>query len=179
MACAIFSPFIPCSLLLAALEPVGLWNVAKPKYAGPAIVLVLLAWQLISSVRAHPDYLAYFNEFAGPHPERILLDSDLDWGQDLLRLSTALQQRHVDQVSIAYAGSSKLDLSQFGLPPFQVLAPHQPATGWIAISLLKLKVGAPGQPDDGYAWLEAYQPVALVGRSIRLYYVPEAKPSGL
>ena len=109
---------------------------------------------------------------------RILLDSDLDWGQDLLRLSAALQQRHIDQVSIAYAGSSKLDLSQFGLPPFQVLAPNQPATGWIAISLLKLKVGEPGQPDDGYAWLEAYQPVALVGRSIRLYYVPEAKPSG-
>lgn len=169
---------LPIYPLLAIIGGVGacrLWALRKPKYAGLALVLVLLTWQLTSSIRAHPDYLAYFNEFAGSHPERILLDSDLDWGQDLLRLSAALHQQHVDQVSIAYAGSPRLDLGQFGLPPFQILAPHQPATGWIAISLMKLKVGAPDQPDDGYAWLEAYQPVALVGRSIRLYYVPEAK----
>ncbi len=168
---------LPIYPLLAIIGSVGacrLWTVAKPKYTGPAMVLSLLAWQLLCSVRAHPDYLAYFNEFAGSHPERVLLDSDLDWGQDLLRLSATLQERHIDQVSIAYAGSLKLDLSQFGLPSFQVLAPYQPATGWIAISLLKLKIGIPGQPDDGYAWLDAYQPVALVGRSIRLYYVPEA-----
>jgi Dolichyl-phosphate-mannose-protein mannosyltransferase len=170
---------LPIYPLLAIIGGVGacrLRNVAKPKYAGPVIILFLLAWQLISSVRAHPDYLAYFNEFAGSHPEHILLDSDLDWGQDLLRLSATLQERHIDQVSIAYAGSLKVDLSQFGLPSYQVLTPYQPATGWIAISLLKLKIGVPGQPDDGYAWLEAYQPVALVGRSIRLYYVPEPKP---
>jgi len=168
---------LPIYPLLAILGGVGacrFWNGAKPKYTGPAIIVVLLAWQLTSSVRTHPDYLAYFNEFAGHNPERILLDSDLDWGQDLLRLSAALQQRHIDQVSIAYAGSSKLDLSQFGLPPFQVLAPHQPVTGWIAISLLKLKVGGPGAPNDGFSWLEAYQPADLVGRSIRLYYVPQS-----
>ena len=167
---------LPIYPLLAISGGVGacrFWSGAKPKYAGPALVLVLLAWQLTSSIRAHPDYLAYFNEFAGQHPEKILIDSDLDWGQDLLRLSAALQQRHIDQVSIAYAGSPKLDLSNFSLPPFQVLAPHQPAVGWIAISLLPLKVGGFGVRDDSFSWLEAYKPVALVGRSIRLYYVPE------
>jgi len=170
---------LPIYPLLAIIGGVGacrLW--AKPGHAGSAIVLLLLAWQLISSIRAHPDYLAYFNQFAGAHPEKVLLDSDLDWGQDLLRLSAELQQRKGEQVSIAYAGSSQLDLSNFGLPAFQVLAPGQSATGWIAISLLKLKVGGPGQPDDGYSWLEAYQPVALVGRSIRLYYVPGSSQPG-
>ena len=34
---------------------------------------------------ANPDYLPYFNE-AVAHPERVLVDSDLDWGQDLRRL---------------------------------------------------------------------------------------------
>jgi hypothetical protein len=168
---------LPIYPLLAIIGGVGacrFWGSAKPKYAGPALILALLAWQLISSIRTHPDYLAYFNEFAGQHPERILLDSDLDWGQDLLRLSAVLQQRHIDQISIAYAGSSKLDLSRFGLPPFQLLAPHQPATGWIAISLLQLKVGGLGLPDDSFSWLDAYKPVDLVGRSIQLYYVPES-----
>ena len=33
----------------------------------------------------------YFNELAGEHPERILVDSDLDSGQDLKRLADTLQ----------------------------------------------------------------------------------------
>jgi len=168
---------LPIYPLLAIIGGVGacrFWNRIKPKYAGPAVILVLLAWQLTCSIRIHPDYLAYFNEFAGMHPERILIGSDLDWGQDLLRLSAALQQRHIDQVSIAYAGSSKLDLRNFDLPPLRILLPYQPATGWIAISLLQLKVGDLGFPAYGFSWLEAYQPVDLVGRSIRLYYVPRS-----
>src|SRR5271157_2677216 len=79
---------LPIYPLLAIIGGVGacrLWG-AMPKYVGPALTLALLAWQLTSSIRAHPDYLAYFNEFAGQHPERILIDSDLDWGQDLLRI---------------------------------------------------------------------------------------------
>jgi hypothetical protein len=27
---------------------------------------------------------------------------------------------------------------------------------------------------DSYSWLEAYQPVARVGRSMLLYYIPES-----
>jgi hypothetical protein len=88
-----------------------------------------------------------------------------------LRLSTALRERHVEEVSIAYAGSAGLDLSRFGLPSFRILEPNQPTSGWIAISMLRLKEGGLGFPDASFAWLEAYQPVSLVGRSIRLYYI--------
>ena len=45
---------LPIYPLLAIIGGVGacrLWSVAKPKYAGPAIVLVLLVWQLTSSIR--------------------------------------------------------------------------------------------------------------------------------
>jgi hypothetical protein len=135
-----------------------------------------LGWHLTSSIRAHPDYLAYFNEFAGSHPEKILIDSDLDWGQDLLRLAGVLHQKSIERVSIAYAGSPEIDLHQFNLPPIRVIAPHQHTVGWIAISLLRLKIGGLGFPDDSFTWLEAYKPVFLVGRSIRLYYVPELAP---
>lgn len=167
-------PMFPLLAIVGGIGACRFWESVKPKYVGPPIILALLAWQLVSSIRAHPDYLAYFNEFAGQHPEKILLDSDLDWGQDLLRLGPALQQRHIDQVSIGYFGSAKIDLSKFGLPPFRELQPYQPVTGWVAISLWQLKVGGLGLPDDSFSWLEAYQPVALVGHSIRLYYVPEA-----
>jgi hypothetical protein len=157
--------------ILGGFGAYRIWNAVH--YAGPALVLLLLTWQLAASIRVHPDYLAYFNEFAGQHPERILVDSDLDWGQDLLRLSSILQQKHVDEVSIAYAGSTGLDLKQFSLPPFKELAPHRTTTGWVAISLLRLKAGGLGFPSDGFSWLNGYQPVCTVGRSIRLYYVPD------
>jgi hypothetical protein len=161
---------LPIYALLAIVGGYGaaqLWHLARFRLAGHVVVVALLLWQVTSSVRVHPDYLAYFNELAGRHPERILVVSDLDWGQDLKRLADELRARRVEQVSIAYAGSA--DLSQHGLPPFRQLLPHQPTVGWIAISELALKTYGNG----GYAWLEAYEPVTRVGRSIRLYYLPE------
>lgn len=164
-------PIYPLFAIIGGVGACSLWK--KLKHAGATVVVVLLCWQLVSSVRAHPDYLAYFNEFAGQHPERILVDSDLDWGQDLLRLSALLQQKHIENLSIAYAGSPDLDFHQFGILAFRELNPHQPTTGWIAISLLRLKAGGFGFPSDSFSWLEAYHPVCLVGRSILLYDVPE------
>ena len=165
-------PIFPLLAIAGGVAAYRLWQTTTRKYLARTLIVALLAWQLVASIHSHPDYLAYFNEFAGSHPEKILIDSDLDWGQDLLRLSSALHDRHIEQVSIAYAGSKNLDLNNFGLPSFQVLPPHQPVTGWIAISLFCLKVGELGEPVDSYSWLEAYQPVARIGRSIFLYYIP-------
>jgi len=58
----------------------------------PIALAVLVAWLAGSSLLSHPDYLAYFNEFAGGEPQNILVDSDLDWGQDIKRLSTRLHE---------------------------------------------------------------------------------------
>ncbi len=170
-------PIFPMLAIIGGVGASQLWRNASTRFAGPAVVLILLSWQAVSSVRAHPDYLAYFNELAGSHPENILIGSDLDWGQDLLRLSAALQQRQIDQVSIAYAGSSHIDLTKFNLPPFKVLEPYKPVGGWVAISFLDLKVGDLGAPTNGFAWLDAYTPLALIGRSILLYHIPESAES--
>lgn len=160
----------PLLALAAGVGTVALWKAGRSRWIGPLMTVALVGWQAGSSLAAHPDYLAYFNELAGKHPERILVDSDLDWGQDLLRLVEELRARHVERVAIAYNGSA--DLSRHGLPAFRPLAPHQPTTGWIAISEMRLKIGEGRPPYDEFAWLEAYEPVARVGRSIRLYHVP-------
>lgn len=165
-------PIYPLFAIIGGVGAWRLWHMATPKFVGPILVVLLLGWQLVASIQSHPDYFAYFNEFAGQHPEKILIDSDLDWGQDVFRLSSELRGRHIEQVSIAYAGSA--DLDHFGLPPYRMLVPHQPTTGWIAISLLRLKTGGVNLPTDSFAWLEAYQPVCVVGRSIRLYHIPES-----
>ena len=159
----------PLLSIAAGFGAVSLWQNAARRRWARAATLLLLGWLIASSVQAHPDYLAYFNEFTGSHPERILVDSDLDWGQDLWRLGDVLRSRQVDKLTLSYFGTA--DPSRHGLPPFIELAPFKPTTGWIAISITNLKWVSP-RHGGMYSWLEAYQPVALAGRSIWLYYIP-------
>jgi hypothetical protein len=137
---------------------------ARAVHAAAAVLLALLLWQLSTLWRAYPDYLPYFNE-AVPNPEHVLVDSDLDWGQDLRRLELRAAQLSIPKLSLAYRGTA--DLEREPLPPFVRLPPRQPARGWVAVSAL----ARTRNPTD-YAWLAAYRPVERIGKTIELYYVP-------
>jgi hypothetical protein len=164
-------PMYPFLAIVAGTGVSALWRAQRARPAARAMAVLLVGWQLAASARAHPDYLAYFNELAGRHPERILIDSDLDDGQDLKRLADTLRARRIPEVSLAYAGSATA--AEHGLPPIHWLEPHRPVSGWVAASLYSIKLGSLDRPGhDDFAWLERYRPVALVGRSIRLYYIP-------
>jgi hypothetical protein len=134
---------------------------------GSGLLVVLVTWQMLTLWTANPDYLPYFNE-AVAHPERVLVDSDLDWGQDLRRLEQAAAAIKIPQLNLAYLGTA--NLAHEPLPPFVILPPWRPTTGWIAISELA-RVHDP----KGYAWLNAFQPMEKVGTSIDLYYIPPTR----
>jgi hypothetical protein len=140
------------------------WRRRRLAVVPVAVLLALLLWQLSTLWTAYPDYLTYFNE-AVPHPQRVLVDSDLDWGQDLRRLELRAAQLGIPHLSLAYRGTA--DLTREPLPPFVSLAPRQPTTGWVAISEL-----ARTRDPAGYAWLDVYRPVERIGTSIDLYYIP-------
>ena len=140
------------------------WRNRRLAAGAVAVILALLLWQLSTLWTAYPDYLPYFNE-AVPQPQRVLVDSDLDWGQDLRRLELRAAQLRIPQLSLAYRGTA--DLAREPLPPFVSLAARQPTTGWVAISAL----ARTREPAD-YAWLDAYRPVERIGKSIDLYYIP-------
>ncbi len=129
-------------------------------------VALLSMFQFGSSIYAHPDNMAYFNLIAGSEPERILLTADLDWGQDLKRLGKEVKKREINQISIAYNGSAHPELHL----PARVtrLKANTPQTGWIAISLWKLE-----RSGKDYLWLKSHEPVARVGKSIDLYFIPD------
>jgi hypothetical protein len=162
-------PIYPFLAITAGVGAAALLRSGRGWMSGLGAALIV--WQVLAGVRAHPDYIAYFNELAGSHPERILVDSDLDDGQDLKRLADTLRARRIPAIWLAYAGSATV--AKHGLPPVRWLEPHRRVHGWIAASLYAIKLGSLDRPGhDDFAWLDEYRPVALVGHSIRLYYVP-------
>jgi hypothetical protein len=112
----------------------------------------LLAANALSCWSAAPDFLSYFNEPSRKYAADIVVDSDLDWGQDLNRLSAALAHYPAGTpVFLAYQGTA--DLSHFALPPWQPVPRGVEAKGVVAISLFLLKT----YPED-FGWLEKYHP---------------------
>ena len=101
-------PIYPLLAITAAAGAVAMWRSRRMTAVSRAVLVSLFAWLSVATIRAHPDHLAYFNEFAGSRPEYIFVDSDLDWGQDLLRLEDTLRSRGIDSVAIAYYGSAEL-----------------------------------------------------------------------
>jgi hypothetical protein len=136
------------------------------KAAGIACAAVA-ASVIVSAALAHPDYMAYFNIAAGAHPERILVESDLDWGQDLHRLANRLKALGVKEVSLQYFGSAPVETA--GLPTRHAVSRTEITQGWVAISVRYL--GIDFARDGSFGWLKSCTPVERIGKSIFLYRI--------
>jgi hypothetical protein len=157
----------PLLAVLAALAFVWAWERARSRNTATRVAVgALLVWTLIEPVGAHPDYIAYFNQLAGPEPDRVLVDSNLDWGQDLYRLRDASKELQIDSLRVHYFGTA--EFRAVGLERARRLRPNERTTGWVAASETFY---AGVWSDSALKWLHAYQPVARVGKSIRLYYI--------
>ncbi len=145
-------------------------------------VLALGVWAVAEAVVCSPHYLAYFNELAGGprNGSRVLVDSNLDWGQDLKQLA-AWQRKHpeADPLYFAYFGAA--NVARYGVdcerlpdlgpkhpprPPEWYASESRPRAGWIAISVNCLKLL------PAYHWLESHAPVDRAGYSILIYHLP-------
>jgi hypothetical protein len=75
----------------------------------------LVGLYLVSFVVATPRYLSYFNFTGGGAAGgwRYLLDSNIDWGQDLARLKRWMDRSGVDEIHLAYFGTA--DPSAYGI----------------------------------------------------------------
>lgn len=158
--------------LLAARIP-GL-----PLWAGRIGLMALLLWYAGSTLGIHPAYLAYFNELGGGPANgwRLLSDSNIDWGQDFIRLKDLMRREKVDEIILGYYGNQ--DPAYYGIawqhlpgaghikpPPDRLLS--SPRT-LVAVSVMTLQ-GMFQRDKEVYAWLREREPLARVGYSIYVY----------
>ena len=139
------------------------WRTGGPRRAASVVLVGGLA---VTTTAAHPDYLAWFNTLAGADPARCLLDSNLDWGQDVLRLARVVRCRGIESIAVATAGNASPEL--LGIPIVRTDL-DRPVVGWVAASDT-FRFGL--DPFVKMYWLRAHRPVQRVGRSIGLYYIP-------
>ncbi len=153
----------------------------------PATIICGLAlWLVVDSLRIWPHQEAFFNELAGDwyNWSNLLVDSNLDWGQDLPALRQKMDELGLNEVNLAYFGKAVPE--QYGvryrpLPSYlrfvdgielNAYNPYQPEPGWYAISASELRLGL-FQPENVnlYAYFRSQRPVARAGYSIYLYHV--------
>ncbi|HVP57659.1 MAG TPA: glycosyltransferase family 39 protein [bacterium] len=80
-----------------------------PRRKVVALVLAgFMVWYVVGTVLAFPHYLAYFNELVGGSKNgyKYLLDSNLDWGQDLPSLASFLDRSGRPEVVLSFFGTA-------------------------------------------------------------------------
>jgi len=98
------TPLVP--LLCVAASPAADWIAARGRRA--VAVAALVTGCLVSFTLATPAYLSYFNVLAGGTRGgwHHLVDSNVDWGQDLGRLAGWMRAHGVARVDLAYFGTA-------------------------------------------------------------------------
>lgn len=164
--------------------------VASDSRAARCLAAVMTLWVLWACVSVTPHHLSYFNELIGgsKNAYRVMVDSNVDWGQDLVHLKSYMGRRGMDQVHLAYFGHVSPALYGIHYVPFH--GSERPS-GPIAISasLLQglpyvityevdlhrlhsreafLRAVRPVSP-EGFAWLRQRKPTAMVGYSILIF----------
>jgi hypothetical protein len=146
------------------------------------LTLTLIVWLAASSIFIFPYHLSYFNELIlGPkRGYKYLADSNLDWGQDLIRLKKFLDKEGEESLIFSYCGSA--DPHYYGikyqyLPGFGLNYPQNYQIQYnrkefIAVSATNLQ-SVFFNLHDTYDWLKARKPYTRIGYSIFVWEISQ------
>ncbi|MEK7178623.1 MAG: hypothetical protein AAB721_03165, partial [Patescibacteria group bacterium] len=140
------------------------------------IIAVLFIWATTSVVSVWPSFLTYFNGIAGGpnNGYKFVVDSNLDWGQDILRLSQFIEKNNIKEIKIDYFSGAPAEY-YIKTAKIESFNREMPQKGWLAVSATILMGACQGDKipcsysERAYAWLDSYKPVAKIGYSIFVY----------
>jgi len=125
---------------------------------------------VIESMTVYPLSLGFFNFAAGGprNGTRYLLDSNVDWGQDLKRLRAFLSQHGIQQPCLAYFGGA--EPAYYGIRPAPLMVVRSPAdlaqVNCVAVVSAQSLFGSLTHP---FAALEQRRPDTIVGSSLFVF----------
>lgn len=169
-------PAFPFLCLLAG----GLATAPLAQKIRPAL-LALFLWLPVETLSIAPHYLAYFNQSVGGPAQghRWLVDSNLDWGQDLPALQRLWEKADRPALFLATAGIAdrahyfgpQQDVTlDINTPPWLYFQYHHPVNvprEWLVVSAGNLHGW--GLESAPFAWLSHRTPLAQPGYSSFVY----------
>jgi hypothetical protein len=160
--------------------------IACRDWAAASVVFLAAAGSVVSSLAVYPHSLSYFNELAGGPTggPAHLLDSNIDWGQDLLNLRRWLKAHpEAAGMKVAYFGAFDPRLAGINAvePPRGPMGSDEdadrapelgPQPGWFAVSVNYVYGYRHSEVDKPYfTYFRAFKPVAMAGYSIYIYHI--------
>lgn len=143
------------------------------------ILAALMGWYVFETVHAYPYFLPYFNQVTGGSAGgyRYVVDSNVDWGQDLKRLGQWMNTSGIDKIDLDYFGWA--DQSYYIGNRFtwvhnttykdkEDFIKRNQSDGWIAVSVTFLQNS---KPDADYWWLKQIEPTTTIGHSIFVWQI--------
>ena len=99
------------------------------------VMVVLIGWMLMESVRTFPNYVPYMNQLAAGRPHwQYLSDSNVEWGDDVNSLAAYLKSRGETRVRGALS-AGWITLPLYGIEYISLAPPVEPQvnTRYVAI----------------------------------------------
>ncbi len=108
---------LPIYPFLYVLVSAGVANAFRRKGVWAVGVGALLAWQITTSLRVAPAYMAYGNEaWGGPlEVHHYLSDANVDWGQQLKAVKQYLDQNHITNCWFVYFPDGAVQPADYGV----------------------------------------------------------------
>ncbi|HYH00032.1 MAG TPA: glycosyltransferase family 39 protein [Terriglobales bacterium] len=109
---------LPMYVFVYIFVAAAAWALIRHRRQWAYVVAALVLFQVITSVRAYPDYIPYANEFwGGPsQTHKLLSDSNSDWGQQLKSTSKYLNENGIKKCWFVYFAAGVVDPSSYGIP---------------------------------------------------------------
>ena len=159
----------------------GFWQLLGlywEKIKRSALIALLFFWAILTALFIYPYFLAYFNEIAGGpnNGYKWVVDSNLDWGQDILRLADFIEKNNIKEIKMDYFSGAPAEY-YIKTATIQSYNREIPQKGWLAVSATIYSGACRGNSPNckynerAYTWLDSYKPVTKIGYSIFVYYV--------
>jgi hypothetical protein len=147
--------------------------------ARPIVLIVPVGLAALELATVYPHYIAFFNQFVGGsrNGHWYLVDSNLDWGQDLKPLKKWMDKNRVEHINLRYFGAANpvyygINCTTLPANPDSLKSVKPRLPGFVAVSVHSLQGSSTEHPEQfPYRPLLKEKPVAIIGYSIYVYQV--------
>ncbi|MFA5030596.1 MAG: glycosyltransferase family 39 protein [Patescibacteria group bacterium] len=147
-----------------------LWSIQiKKRRVFIGIITSILGIAILSTIMIWPFPMAYFSEAVGGASQgyKYMLDSNLDWGQNLPYVKEYLTKNKINTICLGYFGQGHFSSETISVKPLYddaTIKKHEPINCVVVISAQMLY-----NRDNTFTWLKKLQPTEVIGYGLYVY----------